>query len=227
MRADDWRKYICEFIGTYTLVFFAAGAVMIDSVLDGNLGAIGGGLIAGLVISIVIYTFGHISGGHVNPALSIAAAYLGRLDRRLLPGYIIAQMSGSAAAGLSLLWAVGDHASMGANLPNFDLGVTPDVAFAVELFLSFLLMWVICGTAYSSRADAPFAGLAIGATVGVEVMLMGPYAGAAMNPARAFGPYLAFGDFTHYWIYLVGPVAGMLAGAAVYRLTHAIKGVTP
>ena len=226
MGADAWRKYACEFIGTYSLVFFAAGAVMVSAAMDGGIGAIGAGLCSGLIITIVIYTFGHISGAHVNPALSIAAAYLGQLDRRLLPGYVVAQMLGSAAGGLSLLWAVGDYGSMGANLPNTALGVTPGVALAVELFLSFLLMWVVCGTAYSGRADPSFAGLAIGATVGIEVMLMGPYAGAAMNPARAFGPYLALGDFTHYWIYVVGPVAGMLAGAATYRVTHGIEGVT-
>ncbi len=226
MGADAWRKYACEFIGTYSLVFFAAGAVMVSAVMDEGIGAIGAGLCSGLIITIVVYAFGHISGAHVNPALSIAAVYLGQLDRRLLPGYVVAQMLGSAAAGLSLLWAIGDYGSMGANLPNTALGVTPAVALAVELFLSFLLMWVICGTAYSGRAHQSFAGLAIGATVGIEVMLMGPYAGAAMNPARAFGPYLALGDFTHFWIYVAGPVVGMLAGAAAYRVTHAIKGAT-
>ncbi len=223
MKADDFRKYACEVIGTYSLVFFAAGAVMISEVTDGGLGAIGAGLISGLVITIVIYTFGGVSGAHVNPAISISAVYLGKLERRLLPGYVIAQMAGSALGGLSLLWAVGDYGSMGANLPNTQLGVTPGVAFAIELFLSFLLMWVICGTAYFSGAEKPFAGLAIGATVGIEVMMMGPFAGAAMNPARAFGPYLALGDFTHYWIYVVGPVIGMLIGAAVYRYTHALE----
>lgn len=219
MCRDDARKYACEFIGTFTLVFFAAGAVMVGA-MTGAPGAIGSGLISGLVITIVIYSFGHISGAHVNPALSIAAAYLGKLDRRLVPGYAVAQMSGSAAAGFLLLWAVGDHGSMGANLPNPELGVTGGTAFAIELFLSFLLMWVICGAAYHERADIQFAGVAIGATVGIEVMLMGPYAGAAMNPARAFGPYLALGDFTYFWIYLVGPVAGMFLGAVTYRFTH-------
>jgi MIP family channel proteins len=220
MGRDDFRKYLCEFIGTFTLVFFAAGAVMIDA-LTGQLGAIGSGLISGLVITIVIYTFGHVSGGHVNPALSIAAAYLGKLEWRVLPGYVIAQMAGSAVAGLLLLWAIGPHGQMGANLPNEALGVTPAIALPIEFFLSFLLMWVIGGTAYHERADLGFAGLAIGATVGIEVMLMGGYAGAAMNPARAFGPYLALGDFSHYWIYVVGPIAGMMAGAVVYRITHA------
>ncbi|RMD62317.1 MAG: aquaporin [Alphaproteobacteria bacterium] len=219
MTKDDWRKYVCELIGTFTLVFFAAGAVMVGD-LTGDLGAIGAGLISGLVITVVIYAFGHVSGAHVNPALSIAAACLGKLEKRLLPGYVCAQMVGSAAGGLALLWIVGRHGTMGANLPNVALGVTPAAAFAIELFLSFLLMWVICGTAFDERACGSLAGLAIGATVGIEVMLMGPYAGAAMNPARAFGPYLAMGDFTHFWIYAVGPVVGMLGGAVAYGFTH-------
>ncbi|MHA1600739.1 MAG: MIP/aquaporin family protein [Alphaproteobacteria bacterium] len=220
----DLSKYACEFIGTFMLVFFAAGAVMVGTV-TGGLGAIGPGLISGLVITVVIYCFGHVSGAHVNPALSLAAAYLGKLEKRLVPGYVAAQLAGSIAAAFVLLWIVGRHGDMGANLPNTALGVTPWGAFVIELILSFVLMWVICGTAYhDDNPNLPLAGVAIGATVGFEVMLMGPYAGAAMNPARAFGPYLALGDFTHFWIYVAGPVAGMLAGAAIFRFTHRSPG---
>lgn len=220
------NKYLCEFIGTFSLVFFAAGAVMVTA-LTGQPGPIGAGLISGLVISIVIYTFGHVSGAHVNPALSIAAAVLRKLEWRLVPGYIAAQMLGSALGGYTLFLAIGPVADIGANLPNTSLGITPGIAFAIELFLSFLLMWVVCGTAYDESAALPFAGIAIGATVGIEVMLMGPVAGAAMNPARAFGPHLARGDFTDFWIYLIGPVAGMLIGAVAFRFTHArLNGVT-
>ena len=226
MGVDDFRKYSCEFIGTFSLVFFAAGAVMI-SAMTNNLNPIGGGLISGLIITIVIYTFGHISGAHVNPALSIAAVYLGKLEKRLLSGYVIAQMSGSALGGLVLFWSIGMQGDMGANLPNLSLGATPLISFVIEFFLSFLLMWVICGTAYHPKADLPLAGAAIGATVGIEVMLMGPYAGAAMNPARAFGPYLMLGDFTHFWIYLVGPITGMLSGAVIYRFTHNLTAEIP
>ena len=214
------KKYLCEFIGTFALVFFAAGAVMIDSVTS-NIGALGSGLISGGIITVVIFSFGQISGAHVNPALSFAAAWLGELSWGLVPGYIFSQIAGSVAAGFILLWIIGPVAAIGANIPNELVGVTPIIAFTIELFLSFLLMWVICGTAYHSRSNLQLAAIPVGIVVGLEVMLMGPYAGAAMNPARALGPYLARGDLTHLWIYVVAPVFGMLFGAAVYRFTHA------
>ena len=101
---------------------------------------------------------------------------------------MLAQLAGSVLAGMCLLWALGDHGAMGANLPNEALGIAPVTAFAIELFLSFLLMWVVAGVGLDRRAHGAFAGVAVGATVGLEVMLMGPVAGAAMNPARAFRP---------------------------------------
>jgi len=220
MRDDDLKRYICEVIGTFTLVFFAAGAVMVSALTEGDLGAIGGGLISGLVLMIIIFTFAHVSGAHVNPALSIAFVYLGVLERRLLPGYIVAQMLGSLAAGLALLWSLGQIGDMGANLPNIGLGISPFIALLIETFLSFLLMLVIAGALSAGGRIAELAAIPIGATVGIEVMLMGPVAGAAMNPARAFGPYVALGDFTHYWIYVAGPIVGMMAGALVFRFTH-------
>ena len=219
MRRESFQKYTCEFIGTFCLVFFAAGAVMLNSLIPG-IGVIGSGIISGSIITIVIFTFGQISGAHVDPALSMAAAWLGKLDWRLVPGYVISQMAGSVTPAFSLLWLTGDYGSMGAHLPNETLGVTDGIALVIEIFLSFLLMWVICGTAYHSQGNMKLAAIPIGVTVGIEVMLMGPYAGAAMNPARAFGPYLALNDLTHYWVYVVGPITGMFLGAWVYRLTH-------
>jgi len=137
---DDIRRYLCEFIGTFSLVFFAAGAVVVSDLTGGGLGAIGGGLISGLIITVVIYAFGHVSGAHVNPALSIAAVLIGHLERRLLLGYVVAQLAGSALAGMCLFWAIGNYGLMGANLPNIALGISPLTAFLIELFLSFLLI---------------------------------------------------------------------------------------
>ncbi len=219
LKIDDYRKYLCELLGTFALVFFAAGAVMMDDI-TGRIGPVGSGIVSGSIITIVIYTFGSVSGAHVNPALSIAATALGQLQKRLLAGYITAQMVGSAMAGIFLLQVLGNHGKMGVNIPNTEIGVMPLPAFAIELFLSLLLMWVVCATAFHKSAANKFAGIAIGATVGIEVMLMGSYAGAAMNPARAFGPYLVYGDFSTYWIYLAGPIVGMLLGAWLYLFTH-------
>ena len=158
-RPDDLRRYCCEFIGTFSLVFFAAGAVVVDAKMGGTLGAIGPGLISGLIITVVIYTFGHVSGAHVNPALSIAAALIGHLDWRLVPGYALAQLAGSVLAGMCLLWALGDYGAMGANLPNAAIGIAPVIAFLIELFLAFLLMWVVAGVGLDKRAHGPFAGV--------------------------------------------------------------------
>ena len=184
MNSSAFSKYLCEFIGTFSLVFFAAGAIMI-SVVSSNIGALGSGLISGGIITVVIFTFGRVSGAHVNPALSLTAAFMGELEWRLVPGYVFAQLAGSILAGFSLLWLVGPVATIGANIPNEALGVTPMIALVIEFFLSFVLMWVICETAYHHQAHLELAAIPVGVTVGIEVMLMGPYAGAAMNPARA------------------------------------------
>ena len=215
----DLPKYACECIGTFALVFFAAGSVVLQARI-GGLGPIASGLTSGGMIVIVIATFGGVSGAHVNPALSIAACWLGLLEKRLLPGYVVAQMAGSALAGVALLATVGTANNAGANLPNIAAGVTPGEALAIETLLSFIMMWVICGAGFDPRANPTTGAVAIGATVGIEVMLFGPYAGAAMSPARAFGPTLALGDFTYFWIYVVGPVVGVMLGAVAWRFTH-------
>jgi MIP family channel proteins len=218
MQIDDFRRYACEFIGTFTLVVFAAGAVMVDAMTGGSLGPVGYGSASGIVLMAIIFTFAHVSGAHVNPALSVAAVYLGLLPGRLLGGYLLAQVGGSVVAGLLLLLTFGAHGQMGANLPNLSIGIGPTQAFAIEVFLSFVLMTVIIFCISSSKRVADLAAIPIGAVVGIEVMVMGPVAGAAMNPARALGPYVALGDYTYLWIYVAGPLAGMMLGAAVFRL---------
>ena len=218
MQIDDFRLYACEFIGTFTLVAFAAGAVMVDAMTGGSLGPVGYGAASGIVLMAIIFAFAHVSGAHVNPALSIAAVYLGLLPGRLLGGYLLAQGAGSVVAGLLLLLIFGAHGQMGATLPNLAMGIGPMQAFAIEIFLAFFLMIVIVFCISSSKRVADMAAIPIGAVVGIEVMVMGPVAGAAMNPARALGPYLALGDYTYLWIYVAGPLVGMMLGAVVFRV---------
>ncbi|WP_051332305.1 MIP/aquaporin family protein [Cucumibacter marinus] len=213
---DDFRKYLAEVIGTFMLVFFAAGAVMGATLSGAPHGAVIGGAASGIGLMVIIWIFLPVSGAHVNPALSIALAIFGRFPWRLLPGYIIAQLLGSALAAGVLRAGFGSVAAMGANLPAIDAGITPVDALIIETTLSIILMIVILGAFNLRPALAAFAPVPIGAVVGAEVLVFAGLAGGAMNPARAFGPYLFYGDWTHYWIYVVGPVGGMAIGAALF-----------
>ncbi len=225
MRIDDLRRYACEFLGTLFMVFFAAGAVTVDALNGGALGTIGGGLSSGLIVTAIIYAFGHISGAHINPALSIAACLIGHLDRRHLPGYVTAQMAGSIAGGFLVLGFLGVHNNVGANLPGPAANFSPWLALGMEFVLSFLLMWLVAGVGLDRRAHGPLAGVAVGGLVAIEVMVFGPYSGASMNPARSFGPHLAMGSLDLYWIYVLGPLAGMIAAAYVYNFTHNARSI--
>lgn len=219
----DAKFYLVEFLGTAILVFFAAGSVMVCSIISGLPGPLIAGASSGLVLMILIWTFVGVSGAHFNPALTVSLALLGNFPRKLVLGYVIAQMCGSALAGAILYWALGSHGSMGANLPNADLGITGFKAFVLESFLSFFMMLVIRGSFAVELPVRQFAAIPIGAVVGIEVMLMGPVAGAAMNPARAFGPYLFLGDWQFYWIYVAGPLFGIVAGGYLYSVIARVK----
>jgi MIP family channel proteins len=182
-----------------------------------------GGVCSGTILMVVIWTFGDLSGAHVNPAFTLALALTRRFPWRLVPGYVIAQLLGSAAGAAILHAALGAPANMGANLPNMALGVNGLSAFAIELWLSFLMMLVIEGAVAAPGRLKDFAAIPIGAIVGIEVMIMGPIAGAAMNPARAFGPYVFDGQWQFYWIYALGPLAGIVLAAFLMGLLRSGK----
>ena len=142
----DTKFYLAEFLGTAILVFFAAGSVMVCSIISGLPGPLIAGAASGLVLMILIWTFVGVSGAHFNPALTVSLALLGNFPRKLVLGYVIAQMFGSVLAGAMLYWTLGSHGSMGANLPNAELGITGFKAFVLESFLSFFMMLVIRGS---------------------------------------------------------------------------------
>ncbi len=210
------KLYLTEFLGTALLVFFAAGAVMVCSIIGGLPAPVIAGVVSGLALMVLIWTFFGISGAHFNPALTVSLFLLGDFPGNLVFGYVIAQLCGSALAGALLYWALGSHGSMGANLPSAILGITGFEAFILESLLSFFMMLVIRGSFAVELPLRQFAAIPIGAVVGLEVMLMGPIAGAAMNPARAFGPYIFLGDWHFFWIYVVGPFCGIIAGGYLY-----------
>lgn len=221
MTGERIKAHLAEFFGTAVLVLFAAGAVVGSSLVFGTPSALACGLSSGTILAVLIIALGRVSGAHVNPAFTIGLAYLGRFPWRAVPGYVVAQMAGSALGGLVVLALFGDGFDVGANVPNVALGLSATMAFALETILSFIMMMTIllCGDADEGFVHA--GAIRIGAIVGIEVMLFGPISGAAMNPARAFGPYLARGDWSEYWAYVAGPLLGIVGAAIIYKKSAA------
>ena len=174
----------------------------------------GVGIVFGLTVAAMIYAVGHISGAHINPAVTLAFALVRHFPVRQVPLYWSAQLAGAAAASLTLRLMFGLVADMGATLPSGSVVQS----LGLEVVLSFFLMFVIMAVATDVRAVGQTAALAIGAMVGLEAIFGGPISGASMNPARSFGPALAASVFADHWVYWLGPMAGMALAAACYRL---------
>lgn len=206
------RALLAEFIGTFGLVFAGTGAVVFNQ-MTGALTHVGIAIVFGLVVTALIYTFAHASGAHFNPAVTIGFAAIGDFEWNRVPGYLAAQLFGAAAASTVLRLTFGLVGTLGATLPATE----PVHSLVLEFILTFLLMTVIMGAAVDARAVKGFAGIAIGATVGLEAMFGGPISGASMNPARSLGPALLSGAWAHHWIYWAAPIAGAVLAAVIYR----------
>ncbi len=212
------RKLIAEAIGTFSLVFTGTGAMVVDAVSHGAITHLGVSFIFGAVVAALIYTFGHVSGAHFNPAVTLTLWFLGKFPSWQVLPYLLVQGLAGVAASVAVLLCFGNQAQLGATLPL--AGNWPQ-AFAVEFFLTFLLMLVICGSALAEEAPKGFAGLAIGLTVGLEAALGGPISGASMNPVRSFGPALVAGAWEAHWVYWVAPILGALLAGWVWQQIQA------
>lgn len=201
-----------EFTGTFALVFAGTGAIIVNDLSEGAITHPGISLTFGLVIMVMIYALGDLSGAHFNPAVTIGFWSMGGLKARFVPTYLLAQGAGGLAASMLLKALLPHHSTMGATLPS----ITSASAFAFETILTFLLMVVIIAVS-SNREKGLVAGAAVGGIVGLEAMFAGPLTGASMNPARSLAPALASGMLDHLWIYLTAPVAGALLAVAASR----------
>ncbi|MGG3739082.1 MIP/aquaporin family protein [Aeribacillus pallidus] len=209
------KKLISEFLGTYFLVFAGTGAVVINE-LTNSLTHVGIAITFGLVVMALIYTFGHISGAHFNPAVTIGFYINGDISIKDGIYYIISQFLAAIAASATLCYLFGNVASLGATLPR----ETWSQSFVLEFILTFFLMLVIFGSAVHGKAVKSFAGIAIGATVGLEAMFGGPISGASMNPARSLGPAVVSGTLEHLWVYLVATTLGAVIATILYKTLH-------
>ena len=190
---------------------------MADARYDGVLGAVGVSLVFGLIIMVMVYATGHLSGAHINPAVTIAFTLSRHFPPRDAAAYVAGQLAGAAAGAVLLLAVWPDQpGDLGATVPTVGAGS----AFVYELVLTAFLMFVIMAVATDTRAVGAAAAIAIGGTVGLDALFGGPVTGASMNPARSFGPALAAGQWHEFWIYVAGPVAGAAVGALAYQLVR-------
>ena len=232
-------KLLAEFIGTFAFVFIGAGAA---AVIGDGVGLPGIAAIAfahGLAIMVFVFAYGPVSGGHMNPAVTVGVLAAGAMRPGEAAGYIVNQLIGGIAAAL-LLWAVLGGTGTGLGTPalahNLALGaaptltITPAAGFVIEAVLAFFLVTVVLSTAVAGRAGN-LAALAIGMTVTLNIIMGGALTGAAFNPAIALGPMVVTGDFTDVWLYMAAPIVGAIVAAIVHtsfaRLAREGTAATP
>lgn len=212
------KRAIAEFIGTFALVFIGAGAVLVNSLTGGAVGLVGIGLAHGMVLLAMIYSFASVSGAHFNPAVTIAMLAMRRISIADGAFYIVSQLLGAAAAAFLLVMLY--PSATAEQLYGFPVALDTVNGIVIEGVLTFLLVTTVYGVAVSRQAPAGAAGLAIGAVILCDIMMGGTQTGAAMNPARAFGPALASGIMGTHLIYWAGPVLGAIAAALVAEYVH-------
>jgi aquaporin Z len=232
MEYDPLRRGVAEFIGTFTLIFIGAGSILtIQSVLGVTApaaaltvyGLVGIALAHGLAIAVMVSAVGHISGGHFNPAVTLAFVVTRRITLGLAGVYLLVQLAGGTLAALLLRAIYSGSVRHAAHLGAPGLGSTSAWrGFLIEAVLTFFLVFVIFATAVDERGTfKSIAGLAIGLTITLDIFMGGPLTGAAMNPARAFGPFVAGREWRHgWWIYFTAPAAGAVVAGLLYELLY-------
>ena len=208
------KKYISEFIGTFSMIFCGTGAMTINEVTGGDVTHVGIAITWGLIVMAMIYAFGDTSGAHFNPAVTIAFAYAKKFAWKEVPKYILSQVLGGILASLILWFLFPTSEILGATIPTIDVWR----AFVLELLLTFFLMLVIINVSTGSKEIGVIAGIAIGAVVLLEAMFAGPITNASMNPARSLAPAIVSGNLQHLWMYMIAPVLGALLAVVSCRL---------
>lgn len=216
-RPDLLRRAAAEGLGVFALVFAGCGAIVTEAERPGSLGAVGIAIVFGLIVMAMVYATGHLSGAHLNPAVTVAFVLTRHFPRAEAAAYVVAQAAGAlvAAALLAAVWP-SNPASLGATLPTVGIGS----AFVYEVVLTAFLMFVIMAVATDTRAVGAAAAIAIGGTVGLDALFGGPITGASMNPARSLGPALVSGELSDLWLYLLAPLLGAALGALAYQLVR-------
>ncbi len=209
----EWRRLFSELLGTFFLVLVGAGGAVVNAQSNGAISRATAVAAPGLMVMAIILFMGAVSGAHLNPAVSIAFAARGDFPWRRVPGYVIVQLLGATLACLFLWALLGKLGMLGATEPG--PGISDVQAMFMELILTVGLVSVILGTASHAQNVGVFGALAVGGYIILAGFWSSPISGASMNPARSFGPDMALLDFSHYWPYVVGPIAGALIAVGI------------
>ena len=213
MNSYPWRSIFAEFIGTFSLVTVGCGAIAVQS-QTGALTHVGVATAFGLVVMVMVSAVGHISGAHLNPAVTLAFAVTRHFPWRFTGGYFLAQFAGAITASFLLQVLFASRVALGVTQPSGEI----IQSFLLEMLLTASLMFVITAVATDTKAVGQLAAIMIGATVMVNALWGGPISGASMNPARSFGPALVSGVWGAQWIYWLAPILGAILGALTYQL---------
>ena len=216
-RPDLLRRAAAEGLAAFSLVFAGCGAAVTATRSGDPAGTLGVALAFGLAVMVMVYATGHLSGAHINPAVTLAFTLSRHFPARDAAAYVVAQLTGATAGALLLLAVWSDRpAGLGATVPSVAAGS----ALVYELVMTAFLMFVIMAVATDTRAVGAAAAIAIGGTVGLDALLGGAVTGASMNPARSLGPAIAAGEWQDFWVYVAGPLLGAVAGAGAYQLVR-------
>jgi aquaporin NIP len=211
------KKYLAEILGTFALVFCGTGAIIINQESGGAVTHVGIAFTFGLVVMVMIYALGSVSGAHLNPAVTIAFTIAKKFPAKQILPFIASQAAGAFLASLTLRFLFPNNQFLGSTLP----AGSELQSFVLEFILTFFLMLVIIQVATGSKEQGMFAGLAIGSTVLLEAMFAGPICGASMNPIRSLSPAIVSGHPEHLWIYLTAPIAGAALAVPVWKFLKA------
>jgi aquaporin Z len=210
---QEWRRLFSELLGTFFLVLVAAGGGMMGEAFPNTISRTAAVVAPGLMVMAIILFMGKVSGAHLNPAVSVAFALRGNFPWRRVPGYVVTQLIGATLAALFLHAVINVSATYGSNYPAASYSASD--AFLMEAVLTLGLVSVILGTASGAQSIGVFGALGVAGYIALAGLWGSPISGASMNPARTFGPDLAGTDFTSYWVYVAGPLAGAVLAVGV------------
>lgn len=206
------KKYLAELLGTFLLVFLGTGSVIVNVQTEGSLGLLGISFAWGLIVTALIYIFGHISGTHINPAVTLSLAIGGLMPKKEILGYLFAQIIGAIAASAALKILFPNSDTLGGTMPSGSVMQS----FVLEVIMTFILLLTVLGITAKKETEH-LTGLVVGLVIVAIILFAGPISGASINPARSIGPAVVSANYSGIWIYIIAPIIGATLAVLLWK----------